>query len=93
MARWKSRYHRLSKHKIKLSSEFVAMGISEVDCILSHFCGQQPPADSFDEEILQPIAFLSHPTLSTALLAWWELPGRRLSQIRITFFPAWKICC
>lgn len=27
------------------------------------------------------------------LVAWWELPGRGLSQGRITFFPAWKICC
>lgn len=45
------------------------MGISELDHVLDHFCDHQPPADSFDQEVLLPVALPSQPTLSTTLLA------------------------
>lgn len=84
------------KKKIKPPSWFVAMGISELDHLLGHFCDHQPPADSFDQEVLLPVALPSQPTLSTTLLASGLVgAARKVPFPGMAFFfppPAWKIC-
>lgn len=101
MKGWKSipeisQAFKKKKKKVKPSSWVIAMGISELDHVLDHFCDHQPPADSFDQEVLLPVALPSQPTLSTTLLASGLVGAARKvpfpSMAFFFFSPAWKIC-